>query len=120
MIKKEAVFLLKLMKIIPFLKNIFGRQIFYVPHFLREADAFQVIDFMPRYQEENGTFYTPPDVVRFVILPKGSPKVKVKYDPKLDYAREETYTENHRYYLKSFTKEGKYDSLYLYTSLGSG
>ena len=59
----------------------------------------------------------PPDIIRFVYLLKGTPKVKVQYHPKLDYAREETFTENHRYYLKSFTKKGKYDSLYLYTSL---
>lgn len=85
--------------------------------FTLEGAAFQVIDFMPRYRKENGTFYTPPDVVRYVNLLKGSPKIRVKYQPKLDYAREETFTENHRYYLKSFTKKGKYDSLYLYTSL---
>lgn len=86
--------------------------------FASEAHAFQVIDFMPRYREENGSFYMPPDIVRFVYLLKGNPKMKVYYKPKLDYAREETFTENHRYYLKSFTKKGKYDSLYLYTSLG--
>ncbi len=73
---------------------------------------------MPRYREENGSFYTPPDVIRFIYILKGQPKIRVKYDPKLDYAREKTYTENHRFYLKSFTKEGKYDSLYLYTNLG--
>ena len=86
--------------------------------FSSEAHAFQVIDFMPRYKEENGSYYMPPDIIRFVYLLKGNPKVKIQYNPKLDYAREETHTENHRYYLKSFTKKGKYDSLYLYTSLG--
>ncbi|MCY2688132.1 glycoside hydrolase family 15 protein [Salinimicrobium sp. TH3] len=85
--------------------------------FASEEAAFQVIDFMPRYKEEDGTFYTPPDVVRYINLLKGSPKFKVSYQPRLNYAREETITENHRYYLKSFTKEGTYDSLYLYTSL---
>ena len=86
--------------------------------FASEAHAFQVIDFMPRYREDNGSFYMPPDIIRFVYLLKGNPKVKVQYKPRLDYAREETFTENHRYYLKSFTKKGKYDSLYLYSSLG--
>jgi alpha,alpha-trehalase len=85
--------------------------------FSSEEAAFQVIDFMPRYQEENGNFYTPPDIIRYIYILKGNPKLKVLYQPKLDYAREETFTENHRYYLKSFTKKGKYDSLYLYTSL---
>lgn len=86
--------------------------------FASDDAGFQVIDFMPRYREENGTFYTPPDVIRFIYITKGQPKIRVKYDPKLDYAREKTYTENHQFYLKSFTKEGKYDSLYLYTNLG--
>ena len=85
--------------------------------FASEEAAFQVIDFMPRYKEEDGSFYTPPDVVRYINLLKGSPKFKVSYQPRLNYAREETITENHRYYLKSFTKEGTYDSLYLYSSL---
>ena len=79
-------------------------------------NAFQVIDFMPRYREDNGSFYTPPDVVRFVYLLQGTPAFKVNYEPRLNYAKEKTYTENHRDYLKSFTREGKYDSLFLYTS----
>ncbi len=85
--------------------------------FASEEAAFQVIDFMPRYLEENGSYYAPPDVLRYVHILKGTPKFRVKYSPRLDYAREETFTENHRYYLKSFTKKGKYDSLYLYTNL---
>lgn len=82
-----------------------------------EDAGFQVLDFMPRYREDDGTFYTPPDVVRYIHVLKGIPKFKVRYEPRLNYAREETITENHRYYLKSFTKTGTYDSLYLYTSL---
>ncbi|WP_029036586.1 glycoside hydrolase family 15 protein [Salinimicrobium xinjiangense] len=85
--------------------------------FSSEEAAFQVIDFMPRYREENGSFYAPPDIVRFIYLLKGKPKLRVKYEPRLNYAKEETFTENHRYYLKSFTRKGTYDSLYLYTSL---
>lgn len=86
--------------------------------FTSEAAAFQLIDFMPRYRKENGVFYTPPDIVRYIRILKGTPKIKVNYAPKLNYAQEETVTENHRYFLKSFTRKGTYDSLYLYTSLG--
>ncbi len=86
--------------------------------FTSEDAAFQVIDFMPRYRKDNGVFYTPPDIVRYIRILKGNPKIRVNYSPKLNYAREETFTENHRYFLKSFTKKGTYDSLYLYTSLG--
>ena len=85
--------------------------------FTSEDAAFQLIDFMPRYREENGSFYTPPDIIRYIRILKGSPKIRVNYNPRLNYAQEDTVTENHRYFLKSFTRKGTYDSLYLYTSL---
>ena len=79
-------------------------------------NSFQVIDFMPRYPREDGSFYAPPDIIRFIRLISGKPKFKVKYDPRLDFAREKTYNEFKGNYIKSFTKEGKYDSLFLYSS----
>jgi GH15 family glucan-1,4-alpha-glucosidase len=79
-------------------------------------NAFQVIDFMPRYTRDDGSFYAPPDVVRFIRLIKGKPKFRIKYDPKLDFSKEKTYSINQDNYIKSFTKEGKYDSLFFYSS----
>lgn len=79
--------------------------------------SFQLIDFMPRYYNEDKSYYAPPDIIRFLRIKKGNPVIKVKYDPKLDFAREKTYNENKGAYIKSFTQEGKYDSLYLYSSL---
>lgn len=84
--------------------------------FENEKHAFQVLDFMPRYKKEDGTFYAAPDVIRYIKLLRGKPTFKVKFDPKLAYAKEKTFTEDHGNYLKSFTKEGKYDSLYLYSN----
>ncbi|MCM4156545.1 glycoside hydrolase family 15 protein [Gramella sp. AN32] len=81
------------------------------------TDAFQVIDFMPRYEREDGSYYAPPDVIRFFRLIKGTPKFKLKYDPKLDFAREETFNENKGDYIKSYTNVGKYDSLFFYSNL---
>ncbi len=80
------------------------------------TDAFQLIDFMPRYPREDASYYAPPDIIRFFRLLKGKPKFRIKYDPKLDFGREKTYTENKGGYLKSFTKEGKYDSLFFYST----
>ncbi|SFN39316.1 glycoside hydrolase family 15 protein [Salegentibacter flavus] len=80
------------------------------------TDAFQLIDFMPRYPREDGSYYAPPDIIRFFRLLKGKPEFRIKYDPKLDFAREKTHTENKGGYLKSFTKEGKYDSLFFYSN----
>lgn len=80
-------------------------------------DSFELIDFMPRYPREDGSFYAPPDIMRFIRLTSGKPSFKIKYDPKLDFARETTFTENKGGYLKSFTEKGTYESVYLYSSL---
>lgn len=80
------------------------------------TDSFQLIDFMPRYQREDGSFYCPPDIIRFFRLLKGTPVIKITYDPRLDFAREKTYHEHKGDYIKSYTREGKYDSMYLYSS----
>lgn len=80
-------------------------------------NSFQVIDFMPRYPREDGSYYNPPDIIRFIRLISGKPKFKVKYDPRLDFSREKTYCVNNGNYIKSFTKEGKYDSLFLYSNI---
>ncbi|WP_424494254.1 glycoside hydrolase family 15 protein [Salinimicrobium sp. GXAS 041] len=85
--------------------------------FSNDEHGFQVIDFMPRYPSSNGSYYSQPDVIRYIHILKGTPTLKVDYNPMLNYAREKTYNENHTYYIKSFTREGKYDSLYLYSNL---
>ena len=55
-------------------------------------DAFELCDFMPRYQKENGVYYAPPEITRVFKLIKGSPKFKVIYDPRLEYSQGETST----------------------------
>ena len=80
-------------------------------------NSFQLIDFMPRYYNEDKSYYAPPDLIRFIRIIKGNPVIRIKYDPKLDFAREKTFNENKGEYIKTFTQEGKYDSLYLYSSL---
>lgn len=81
------------------------------------VNSFQLIDFMPRYYNEDKSYYAPPDLIRFIRIIKGNPVLRIKYDPKLDFARENTFNENKGEYIKTFTQEGKYDSLYLYSSL---
>ncbi|HKI89673.1 MAG TPA: glycoside hydrolase family 15 protein [Draconibacterium sp.] len=82
-------------------------------------DSFEIIDFMPRYHYQNGGdhVYSPPDLIRYFKLKSGNPKFRVKYNPKLEYAEKETITEINKEYIKSNTKKGVYDSLYLYTNL---
>lgn len=88
-----------------------------VTKFIHGDDQFEVVDFMPRYKSEEKGYYSPPDVIRYIKLVSGKPVFKVKYDPKLEYAEYETKTIIRREYIKSYTKEGNYNSVYLYTNL---
>ncbi|SCX90244.1 Glucoamylase (glucan-1,4-alpha-glucosidase), GH15 family [Nonlabens sp. Hel1_33_55] len=82
-------------------------------------DAFQVIDFMPRYPHNDGSFYAPPDIVRFIRLLKGKPQFKINYDPKLKYAAGKTTTVDEGEYIHSMTAEGEYESIFLYSDLNN-
>src|SRR5690606_33427340 len=77
--------------------------------------AFEVRDFMPRYYEDTGKLHTPLVIIRYLALLKGKPKFRVKYDPKIGYAKEETISRVKDNYIKSHTVEGLYDSVYLYS-----
>ncbi len=79
-------------------------------------NTFEVIDFMPRYEDKERGFYAPPDIVRYIKLVKGSPSFKVKYNPQLLYAKEETTTEIKEDYIRSKTTTGSYESVFLYSS----
>ena len=80
-------------------------------------NSFELIDFMPRYQKENGSFYSPPEIIRFIRLIKGKPKLKVLYDPKLEYALGNTNTYVKEEFIVSVVDEKRYGTLYLYTDL---
>ena len=80
-------------------------------------DAFELCDFMPRYQKENGVYYAPPEITRVFKLIKGSPKFKVIYDPRLEYSQGETSTYIKDEFIISIVDDQKYDTLYLYTDL---
>ncbi len=86
-----------------------------VTRFEKGADRFEVIDFMPRYYNEDGGYYAPPDIVRYVVHLSGKPRFRVVYDPRLNYAKGETETFATDDYIKSYSTEGKYESVYLYT-----
>lgn len=85
-------------------------------HFSNGMDAFEILDFMPRYKTDTGSSYNPPDIIRYFNLLSGKPTFTINYDPKLEYARNPTATIIEDSYIKSYTSEGEYDSLYLYSS----
>ena len=83
--------------------------------FRKGEHIFDVFDFMPRYVNGNNQHYTPPDIIRYIQLVSGKPKFRVNYDPRLEYGVQETSNVLAENYIKSWTKTGVYDSLYLYT-----
>lgn len=84
--------------------------------FRKGENIYDVFDFMPRYINGNQQHYTPPDIIRYIQLVSGKPKLRVKYDPRLEFGVEQTFSELEENYIKSHTKKGLYDSLYLFTS----
>lgn len=77
--------------------------------------VFEILDFMPRYKSEKSGYDTPPDIIRYFQHVSGEPQFKIIYDPKLEYALHETLTVEEIDYIKSYTTNGEYDSLYFYT-----
>tara|TARA_R110002049_G_scaffold120609_7_gene275150 strand:+ start:2121 stop:3923 length:1803 start_codon:yes stop_codon:yes gene_type:complete len=79
-------------------------------------NIFEVRDFMPRFKLENGSYYSPPEIIRYVKHISGTPKFKVLYNPKLEYAAGETKTYVKDNFIISLTHGEKFDTVFLYTS----
>jgi alpha,alpha-trehalase len=88
-----------------------------VTSFKSELNIFEIIDFMPRYKTEDSGYYTSPEIYRIIRLITGKPVIQVEYDPRLNYAMHETAHDIQGSYLKSFTADGRYESVYLYSNL---
>ena len=86
-----------------------------ITEFDNGSDAFQLIDFMPRYQKENGVYHAPPEISRLIKLTKGKPVLKILYDPHLEYAQGETKTYVKDDFIISIVNDDRYDTLMLYT-----
>ncbi|MDA3926332.1 MAG: glycoside hydrolase family 15 protein [Kiritimatiellae bacterium] len=78
--------------------------------------VFQVLDFMPRYKEEKGVYHCPPEVIRYIKVISGAPRIKLNYNPRLIYGKNETKTFQERKYIKSTVSNDAYESIYLYTN----
>ncbi|MCV6630001.1 MAG: glycoside hydrolase family 15 protein [Flavobacteriaceae bacterium] len=85
--------------------------------FQNEKGCFEVVDFMPRYKTDDFGYFTPPEIIRFIKLKWGNPEFRIKYNPKLEYARFNSYLKIQEENIKCYSTEGNYDSLYLYTNL---
>jgi alpha,alpha-trehalase len=88
-----------------------------VTRFNDGVNCFEVLDFMPRYRNGEGNVYNPPDVIRYFRHISGKPVFRLHYDPRLEFGEHKTYTVRENDYIKSFTRSGPYDSLYLYSDI---
>ena len=87
--------------------------------------AFELLDFMPRYTSDGRVGAADdvgPDIVRKLHLVRGKPRVKVHFDPRLEYGRGETHVVCEPSYLKATTGwDGDhgpvYESIYLWTDM---
>ena len=52
-----------------------------VTKFYNGNNAFEIIDFMPRYKKENNHYVFPPDIIRYIRYKSGKPVVRFKFDP---------------------------------------
>ena len=80
-------------------------------------DKFEVIDYMPRYQLIENNYYSPPEISRIVKLINGKPKVKIIYDPKLDYSLGESKSYAKDDFIVTVSENDNYETLYLYSNL---
>ena len=84
--------------------------------FKNSKEEFEVIDFMPRFQDEKGYYHAPPEIIRLIKPIKGTPKVKFLYEPKLEYAQGTTSYENKKDHVVSYVDYPVHDSLFLYSN----
>ncbi len=88
-----------------------------VTAFSNEQNAFEVIDFMPRYKADSGSYHCPPDIIRYLRIVKGRPIVRIHYNPRPAYAQNPVHCETSDVFIKYMTSKGAYESVYLYTDL---
>ena len=79
-------------------------------------DEFEVIDFMPRFQTKKKSYYSPPEITRIIKNVKGNPKIRIAYDPKLDYSIGKTKSYVKSNFIVSISENENYETLYLYSN----
>lgn len=79
--------------------------------------AFSVLDYMPRYRTSELKHYLPPEVHRYIRVLRGEPKMRVRYAPKMNYAREETTHTILPNYIRTASAADAEDKIYLYSSV---
>ena len=87
-----------------------------ITNFDNGKSEFDVVDFMPRYKNEDNNFYSPPEIQRIIIPKKGVPSIKILFDPKLNYAIGKTEKYIKEKFIVSVLDDSSYETLFLYTN----
>ena len=85
--------------------------------FKNDNSEFDVVDFMPRFKDDNNGYYSSPEIQRILIPKKGTPSFKVAYTPKLDYAKGKTKNYIKKNFIVSVLDEEIYETLFLYSNI---
>ncbi len=84
--------------------------------FRSDQGVFEVIDFMPRYKTSDNDYFTPSEIYRYIRLISGKPFFKIKYDPRLNYARDEMAHVIQEDHVRTYSVKWPSDCIYLYSS----
>ena len=85
--------------------------------FKNDHSEFDVVDFMPRFKDDNEGYYSSPEIQRILIPKKVTPIFKVVYNPKLDYAKGKTKNYIKKNFIVSVLDEDIYETLFLYSNI---
>ena len=86
-------------------------------NFRNNENEFEVLDFMTRFKLDDKNFYNPPELQRMIRPLRGLPKIKVLYNPTLEYANGKTKTYEKEDFIVSVFEEASYETLFLYTDI---
>lgn len=78
---------------------------------------FEVLDFMPRYTLSLTERHMPPEIYRIIRPLTGMPKLRIVYNPVMDYARSKAEHRTFSGYIRSASVDDDNDNVYLYSSL---
>ena len=86
-------------------------------NFRNNENEFEVLDFMTRFKLDDKNFYNPRELQRMIRPIRGLPKIKVLYNPTLEYANGKTKTYKKEDFIVSVFEEASYETLFLYTDI---
>jgi alpha,alpha-trehalase len=82
--------------------------------FVSDEGSFEVLDFMPRYKTNETSHYAPSEIYRYIRHLSGSPKFKLVYNPRFNYATEDAVHLYRSNYIET-TSASHTESIHLYS-----